>query len=669
MSKHLNVCSVRYLIDQLNEYTKLYNAGTPAISDKEWDELYFKLVEAEKETGIIYPDSPTQAIVAEDVDALKKVKHNHPMLSLDKTKDIEVFKRFIGDKDYILMAKMDGLTCSLKYIDGKLVSAETRGNGIEGEDILHNMNYVKEVPLQIPILDELVVDGEIVCDLKTFEENFKNDYKNPRNYAAGAIRRLHASENKNCGLTFVAWDCIKGIDEDTLTKKLFKLIDIGFRVVPFIRKDFITEEYSTLESQIRLLRDSYSEAFPIDGVVAKYDNCAYYESLGHTDHHFRGGFAFKFYDEEYETRLKDIDYDVSRNGVLTPVAVFEPVDIDGSTVSRASLHNMSVMYKVLGDTPYYGERIWIIKSNQIIPQIVKADIRDYGDIVSHGGVTVGFGGDYGVLCPVCGGLTSINKSESGVEVLVCDNENCPGKLAQRIDHYCSKKGMDIKGLSRKTIEKLIDWGWINDNISELYDLQSHRAEWINKSGFGTASVDKILDAIERSKKNADLGKFISGLGIPLVGQTIAREITKYCSTWDDFKDMVGGDWTIFDGFGTEISREINDFDYSEADKIAAILDFSLPETKVESGQETVAPAIQDKTFCITGKLKTFKNRDELKSDIVSLGGKVTDSISSKTDYLINNDINSTSSKNNKAKQLGIPIISEEDYINLKNKQN
>ena len=296
-------------------------------------------------------------------------------------------------------------------------------------------------------------------------------------------------------------------------------------------------------------------------------------------------------------------------------------------------------------------------------------IRDYGDIVSHGGVTVGFGGDYGVLCPICGGLTSINKSESGVEVLVCDNENCPGKLAQRIDHYCSKKGMDIKGLSRKTIEKLIDWGWINDNISELYDLQSHRTEWISKPGFGAASVDKILDAIEGSKKNADLGSFISGLGIPLVGQTIAREIIKYCSTWDDFKDMVGGDWTVFDGFGTEISKALNEFDYSEADKIAAILDFSLPETKVESGQEAVAPAIQDKTFCITGKLKTFKNRDELKFDITSLGGKVTDSISSKTDYLINNDINSTSSKNNKAKQLGIPIISEEDYINLKNKQN
>ena len=649
---------IRELIDKLNNYTKLYNAGTPAISDKEWDDLYFKLESLEKLSGIIYPDSPTQSIYAKDVDALKKVKHNHLMLSLDKTKDINVFKSFVGDKDYILMHKLDGLTCSLKYNNGKLVSAETRGNGIEGEDVTHNMCYINNVPQEIPFTEELVVDGEIICDLKTFEENFKGIYKNTRNYAAGAIRRLHASENKDCGLSFIAWDCVKGINADKLNEKLCILKDMGFQIVKYFLKD---DGYG-LDSDIAWLKH-YAEKInvPIDGLVIKFNDVKYYNSLGNTDHHFRGGLAYKFYDEEYETRLKNIIYDVSRNGILTPVAVFEPVDIDGSIVEKASLHNMSVMKETLGNTPYYGQRIWVIKANQIIPQITKAQIMDYGDIVANGGYTVGLGGDHGILCPICGCETSIHVSDAGIEVLYCDNESCEGKLAQRIDHYCGKKGMDIKGLSRKTIEKLIEWEWV-ENIKDIYNLNWYKELWMDKPGFGPASVLKIIYAIEDSKKDVKLANFISALGIPLVGKTIATEICKYYDTWDDFRAAIGGDWTEFDGFGTEISKALNEFDYTEADKIAAILDFSLPEVQT---QDHTAAAIQDKVFCITGKVHSFKNRDELKADIIALGGKVTDSVSAKTDYLINNDLTSTSSKNKKAKELNIPIISEEDYMKLK----
>lgn len=265
-------------------------------------------------------------------------------------------------------------------------------------------------------------------------------------------------------------------------------------------------------------------------------------------------------------------------------------------------------------------------------------------------------------CPVCGGETSIHTSDAGVKVLYCDNDNCEGKLANRIDHFCGKKGLDIKGLSRKTIEKLIDWGWIN-NIIDIYFLRDHKEEWIKKAGFGEASVNKILDAIDLSRDNVNLSSYIAGLGIPLVGRTIAKEIVKYYDTWDEFYAAVGGDWTAFEGFGPEISNAINKFDYTEANDIAVhFLTFKQPEVQ-ETGEG--AAAIKDKVFVITGKLQSYKNRDELKSEIESLGGKVTGSVSSKTDYLINNDVNSTSAKNQKAKSLGVKIISEEDYKNLK----
>ena len=654
--------TIRELVDKLNEATIEYDKGTPIMTDKEWDDLYFELKEREKSEGIVYPDSPTQIICFASISKLKKVTHNHPMLSLAKTKSINEVKNFIGDRQCLLMFKLDGLTLSLRYLGGELVSAETRGNGAEGEDVLHNAMVIPSIPKIIPTTKEVIVDGELICDNKTFQEKFANKYKNPRNYAAGAIRRLDAMENKNSGLTFVAWDWING-KYDTLSDNLDQLALWGFKTVPSLYypapDHFWTgdQKTPTLEEQIEGVK-KYS-TYPIDGVVIKYNDVKYYQSLGATAHHFNGGLAYKFYDEEYETRLRYIDYDVSRNGILTPVAVFEPIDIDGSMVERASLHNMSIMEEVLGRTPYVGEPVWVFKANMIIPQISKAIKKDYGDIVANGGVTTGLGGDYGVLCPICHGETCIKESETGVKILYCPNPTCEGKLAQRIDYYCSKKGLDIKGLSRATIEKLIDWGWLS-SISDIYELDKHIVEWQQKPGFGTKSVLNIITSISNSMIQVQLVDFISALGIPLVGKTVAKEICKYYHTWDDFMDAIGGDWSVFDGFGPEISRSINEFDYEEANEIVKKIHICPVETVVANNNN-----ISGKTFVVTGKLNSFKNRDKLKADIESFGGKVVSAVSAKTDYLINNDINSTSSKNVQAKKQGIPIITEADYLKMK----
>lgn len=641
----------------LNEWTKAYDEGKPIVSDKEWDNLYFKVVEYEKAyPDCIQSDSPTQNIHFEEVSELKKVKHNHPMLSLAKTKDVEEVKSFIGDKDYIVMAKMDGLTCSLHYEGGKLVSAETRGNSEVGEDITHNAMVISSIPKRIPIKDSFTVDGEIICTYKDFEE-IGGEYKNPRNFAAGSIRLLDSKECKKRKLTFVAWDIINS-DISLLCNKLDYLFSLGFTVVPYLYNDELNNDVEKLMDMVKYC--AKKKSYPIDGLVIKYNWVNDYELAGRTDHHFKGGLAYKFYDEEYETRLKNITYDVSRNGVLTPVAIFEPIDIDGTTISRASLHNMSVMYDTLGRDPYYGERIKVAKMNMIIPQITWADKRDYGEIVAAGGATCDRNGIDGYfVCPACGSICDIWRSETGVEELRCDNPQCAGKLIQRLDHFCGKKGLDIKGLSEKTLEKLTDWGWIND-ISDIPKLKEHRSEWVNKDGFGQASVDKILKAIDNRLAEASLYAFISGLGIPLIGTRVAKQICEKVETWREFRDLIHEDFdfTEWDGFGYEMNRALHDFDYEEADKIVESITFKPEE------HEDKTDKFNNMNFVITGKLTKFKNRQELVDLIENAGGKVQSAVSAKTMYLINNDVNSTSSKNKKAKELNIPIITEEEFMEM-----
>ena len=654
------------LVEQLNEWQKSYDANSPLVPDKTYDELYYELVILENKSGYIRKDSPTNEVVWYPQDGLHKVEHNHLMLSLDKTKEISVVKDFVKDnQDIIFMSKMDGLTCSLLYENGKLVRAETRGNGRVGEDITHNARILESIPKILPtegewgVPETFVVDGEVICDYETFQQ-FANEYATPRNFAAGSIRLLDPKECAKRNLKFVAWDIIQNdtATYDWLGGKLFHLDKLGFITVPYIvdiavravpDKTWIDKDIEKIKALSEKLH------YPIDGVVIKYDNIAYYNQQGRTAHHYLGGLAFKFYDEEYETTLKYIDFDVSRNGILTPVAVFEPINIDGTICERASLHNMSVMEELLG-CPYAGQKIWIVKANQIIPQVSRADKSDYAQVVRHNRCTLVQ--DW-YQCPICGHLAEERKSASGVKVLYCTNEKCEGKLAQQVDHYCSNKGMEIKGLSRKTIEKLVDWGWLN-SIKDLYDLKKYREEWASKDGFGYVSVDKILDAIEASKHNVNLAQFIAAMGIPLIGTTAAQSLTNEFKTWDKFIKSLEDkfDFNCLFGFGPEMSQALYKFDYTEMKDIASLFDFKGLE---EKNEEKIYEGL---TFCVTGKLTKWKNRDELKGYIADRGGKVTDSVSVKTDYLINNDINSTSAKNKKAKELNIPILTEEDFLKL-----
>ena len=642
------VYEMRDLIEKLNYYTKLYDEGKSPISDKEWDDMYFHLEKLEEETGISLGNSPTIHVDYQVVNQLKKVKHNHPMLSLDKTKSEDEVVEFLAGHDGIAMAKMDGLTCSLCYEDGLLISAETRGNGEIGEDILQNIVRVKGVPIEIPFKDKLVVDGEVICTYEDFED-FSSTYKNPRNFASGSIRLLDSRASSQRRLTFVAWDCITGLDEyKNLSQKIIHLDSLGFIIVPFLVLPINNSD--KINHAISLIKGMAKDfSYPIDGIVFKYNNCEYYQSLGATEHHFRGGLAFKFYDEEYETNLKDIEWSMGKTGILTPVAIYDDVDTDDSIINRASLHNLNIMNQLLGK-PYKGQKIWVCKQNEIIPQVVKSERSDaaltYIDIPAK--------------CPVCGSDTYIKD-----DFLYCSNPNCDGKFINQLVHFCGKKGLDIKGLSEATLQKLVDWGWIN-NYQELFSLSNFRDEWIKKPGFGQKSVDKLLSTIEEVRY-CELWQFISALSIPLIGSTYAKEIAKKCKDWFSFREYIekNYDFTAWDRFGYEMNDSLHRFNYSQADDLAyKILDI---HNSLWIDPQGTTPTIKfsevnGKTFVITGAVHQFQNRDEVKAAIEAHGGKVTASVSKNTDYLINNDINSTSSKNIKAKQLGIPIITEEQLI-------
>lgn len=636
------------LVNDLNYHTKLYDEGHPNISDKEWDDMYFRLVELERTTGIYLPESPTQKIDYQVVNELKKVKHNHPMLSLAKTKSIDEMNTFIGNKEFIVMLKMDGLTCSLGYKNGRLVSAETRGNGIEGEDVLHNIMAVKNVPKRLPQDIDLTVDGEIICTYDDFDK-FSNEYANPRNFAAGSIRLLSAKESAARNLKFVAWDIINGFEAtcDTLNKKLGHLLSLGFEIVPFtiMEKSFnetIIEDFKEIAK---------INGYPIDGLVVKYNKVSEYEACGRTDHHFKGGMAFKFKDEEYETWLKDVEWTMGRTGVLTPVAIFEPVDTGDSIIERASLHNVSIMKDLLW-RPYKGQSLMVCKMNDIIPQVVSA-----GREISPADFE-GLEFTIPTECPICGGRLEV-VCEVDTEVLICTNDACEGKLVNRLDHFCGKKGLDIKGLSKATLGKLVDWGWI-DSFASLYCLHQYRNEWINKPGFGTKSVDNILTAIEDSRK-PKLESFICAIGIPHVGKTLSHELTKYFCDYKSFKRAAKDKWdfTEIDKVACKKASAIWNFDFTEADLVDSFMyGYEVDESAA------VDTTLDATTVVITGKLSLHKNRDELVKRITEHGGKVTGSVSKNTNILINNDVNSTSSKNVSAQRLGIPIMTEEEFVNL-----
>lgn len=624
------------LIKKLNKATEEYDKGNPIMSDKEWDQLYFELKQLEDKVGFSLPDSPTKNVIFTVVDKLPKVKHNHKMLSLAKTKDWNEFIRYFNNKDVIGMVKLDGLTCSLEYKNGCLIRAETRGNGEIGEDILHNARIIPSIPNYISYKDNLIVDGEIICSYQDFEA-VSQYYANPRNFASGSIRLLDSNECYNRHLTFVVWNVIKGFDEEnSFLTKLLEVKKLGFEIVPYTSgfdwdaKDFLVDTAKEL-------------GYPIDGLVGRFDDIQYGESLGETNHHSKAAFAFKFYDDSYETKLKEIEWTLGRTGILTPVAIFEPVEIDGTIVERASLHNLSIMKNILhSKSGWKNQTVNVIKSNQIIPQIESAQEDDKYTKLYF---------DYPHVCPICGGLTKIDGDN-----LICSNPLCSGKLINKLDHFCGKQGLDIKGLSKATLEKLIEWNWIED-FSDLFQLNKYAKEWYKKPGFGEKSVDNILEAINNSK-NTNLSSFISAIGIPLIGKVLADKLAYHVKTYEGFREKIDNhfDFSQYEGFADSKTYEILNFDYSEADKVYQFLNLKPAEEK-----KNINKNLSNFTICITGKLNIFHNRDELIQVISSQGGKVVNKMSKNVNILINNDINSESAKNQYAKANNITILSEKDF--------
>lgn len=641
------------LVDLLNYYTYKYNEGTPKISDKDWDDLYFELEELEKKTNYKRPDSPTQSIPYIVVTNLAKITHKYPILSLAKTKDINEIENFIHKYENVepmFSVKLDGLSCSLTYINGELVSAETRGDGIEGEDVLHNALVIPSIPKYISYKDELVVNGEIICMKHNFEE-FKDQYKNPRNFAAGSIRLLDNAECKNRKLTFVAWDVPKGFEEETtIMAKLSRLINERFYAVHSLIPHY-EFDHRTTEDYFNILREQATKfGYPIDGIVVRYNNIAFGESLGRTQHHPNHSMAFKFYDEEYDTELLDIEWTMGRTGVLTPVAIYKDIDIDGTTCSRASLHNVGILKSTLHSKGWKGQNIKIAKMNMIIPQIVWAEEdtdkdKEYLEIP--------------IVCPICGGECSIH-TENGIDNLVCDNLNCEGKLINRLDHYCSKKGLDIRGLSKATLSKLIDWGFIN-SISDIYELKNYKKEWMSKEGFGEKSVSNILDEIEKHKE-CDFIEFITAIGIPLIGKANAQELAKHFRNYREFRAAIDEhfDFSSIDGFSYAKTQTLFNFNYTEADNL---VDKYVTIKEVKNTSVEKDNTLNNLTFVITGKIQYFKNREGFINFIKSKGGKISNNVTASTSYLITNTPNSGTAKNKAAQKYNIPIISEEDFFN------
>ena len=640
---------IKMQIAQLNMWTKAYEEGHPIVSDKTWDEAYFRLADLENKANIHFPNSPTQKVVYEVQTELKKVTHNHPMLSADKTKDWDKFVQYFGNKDVIGMLKLDGLTLSLRYVDGHLVSAETRGDGEIGEDVTMNATTIASIPKYIDYTDELIIDGEIICRYCDFTA-FSGEYANPRNFAAGSIRLLDPNECKKRNLTFVAWHVVKGLTND-VAKNLNHLVGLGFLTTPWTSSfDWDAKEY--------LIDCAKKLSYPIDGLIGRFMDREYGDSLGATSHHSKAIYAFKFYDETVQARLNTIKWQVGRSGVLTPIACFDPIEIEGTTVERASLHNYSVMRETLGPCAYIGEPLQVYKSNQIIPQILPVDDEwryDYGYVVSHCGVSAN---DEPEFCPCCGKPVYRRVSDSGVENYYCENPQCKGRLVERLEHFCDrKKGLDIRGLSEQTLEKLVDWKWV-ESIKDLYNLSSRQGEWKNKLGFGEKSVDNILVAIENSK-HTTLEKFISAIGIPLIGERVSKILAEKCENWETFRKLIEKDSFSFeewDGFGYEMNRELKHFNYDEADELAKMFTFAV----VEKAENDV---LKGKTFAITGKLS--RKRDDIIKDVENAGGKVASSVSGKTNYLVCNKPEDTA-KYHKAEQLGIPIITEDQLMDMMN---
>lgn len=637
---------MKELISILNEASQAYyQEDRQIMSDHEYDKLYDELTELEKNTGVVYGGSPTQRVGYTVLSSLQKVRHETPILSLDKTKETEKLISWLGENEGILSWKLDGLTIVLTYNNGILQRAVTRGNGEIGEDITHNAKYFKNLPSKINFEGELNLRGEGIITFTEFNRinsqlNDEEVYKNPRNLCSGTVRQLNSQIAADRNVMFYAFTLVyaEGLEFDKKSEQLDFLSKLGFDVV----EHYIVKS-EDVENKIKFFSEKIEENdFASDGLVLTFDSIPYSRSLGATSKFPKDSIAFKWSDELAETTLLDIEWNTSRTGRINPVAIFEPVNIEGSTVNRASVHNVSVMESLMLGK---GDKIKVYKANMIIPQIAENLTCSNTEKIPE-------------VCPVCGGETEIRALKEGKE-LYCTNPNCSAQKIKSLVHYVSREAMNIEGLSEETIKKFADINILN-NYTDIYFIKNH-TEIMEMEGFGQKSFDNLVSAIEKSR-TVPLENFINALGINQVGLANAKLLCRHFN--NDIDEIIDADeeeLKSIEGFGGVIAHNIHSYFSNKTNldlfnKAVKLINFT---NSVETSDK-----LNGINFVITGDVTHFRNRNELKSLIESLGGKVTGTVTTKTNYLINNDNMSSSSKNKKAKELNIPIISEEEFLKL-----
>ncbi len=643
---------IRQLIDILNNASRAYYQESREImTNYEYDALYDELIRLEEETGVVLANSPTANVGYEVLSDLPKESHPQRMLSLDKTKDPDQLTAWLGEQEGVLSWKLDGLTIVLTYKDGKFNKAVTRGNGQVGEVVTNNARTFINLPLAIDFKGELIIRGEAVISYDDFELINKSitdestKYKNPRNLCSGSVRQLNNEVTAKRRVRFYAFSMVsaEGKTFETRNSQFEWLEKIGFEVVEhrLVTSETIREELNLFEKKIE------NNPIPSDGLVLSYDDIEYGKSLGVTSKFPRDSIAFKWKDELRDTVLKEIEWSASRTGLINPIAIFEPVELEGTTVSRASVHNVSVMKELkLG----IGDRISVYKANMIIPQIRENFTKSDNIKIPK-------------FCPVCGSQAQIDR-ERDVETLICPNSECQAKQIKSFTLFVSRDAMNIEGLSEMTLEKLIAKGLIKEP-ADIFRVENFRDEFINMEGLGEKSFENLKKSVERAK-NTTPERLLYSLGISGIGKANAKLIARHChNKWEAIQGMTYDEFVKIDGIGDVMADSFCSYFSKEKNK-KNILDL-LNEVNLDESEEIRYSTLDDITFVITGSLNNFENRDALKAEIEKAGGKVSGSVSSKTNYLINNDMSSNSSKNKKAKELGIPIINEDMIVEwLKN---
>ncbi len=640
---------MKELVKTLNHAAMVYYQGQDEImSNLEYDRLYDELVSLEKESGVVLAKSPTQKVGYEVLSELPKERHLSQMLSLDKTKETAELAEWLGNQEGLLSWKLDGLTVVLTYENGELIKAVTRGNGQIGEVITNNAKVFQNIPLKIPCREQVVLRGEAVIPYSEFRRINKElpeeeQYKNPRNLCSGTVRQLNNEITAKRNVKFFAFSLVtaNGVDfHNSQEQKYLFLKEQGFEVVEYERvtAENITDVVGVFSQKIA------TNDFPSDGLVLLFDDIAYGESLGATAKFPRNAIAFKWADEIAETTLQEIEWSASRTGLINPVAIFDPVELEGTTVSRASVHNLSIVKQLeLG----IGDTIQVYKANMIIPQIAENLTRS-GNL------------EPAKVCPVCQEPTKIHK-DNGVEVLFCENKECLAKKLKSISLFVSRDAMNIDGMSEATIEKLLAKGLVHQ-LGDLFRIQEHKEEILSMDGFGEKSYEKLWEAVQTAKKTTP-ARFLYSLGIPNIGASNAKLICRsFAQDFEQVRHATEEELVEVDGVGSVIAKAFVAFFQDEQNN--RTIDDLLSVITLEKEEENSVSDMEGIQFVITGSLNHFTNRNEMKALIESRGGKVTGSVTGKTSYLINNDNTSNSSKNKKAKELNIPVLTEEEFMSM-----